>query len=463
MKLSIKWIKSLILIVLIITSIYQASRLWFDDISDRNFFYSFFQESVPTYDTRPYRKGMFIMPEAIYVHFNDNENEFTSIKPTHPQFSKIMTSSMTLFKALQNKGVSIQEPPNLKELLNNKSVIFNYSFNIDTHLFMDDLGIKMEDLKQNMEQFNQVILTPADNEKHIHIYFYYQYDNHLEGYKVDKSLLLSANESLNTSIYQLQQSHLPVYISTLKDGFKLFNYNTLIPLPSQTLTYFEKLYFKTPFMDGDSLNTVSFNTFINQFFENPELKVETKSDDENVTLYGDGSIILKYNYDGILEYHNRKVEEEQKQSVLEAFYIADKFLENDSSLIEQEYYLDHIQVSDHEATFYYSYRFNGVKMLLSSHIKENYDLVYPMVVKVTNNKVIYYKRLLLEKEEIIEQMTGFDSNYVQALDDFYKHRDAEQIMIESMYLSYYMERLNMADFTWAIETENMTNVISLDR
>ena len=88
--------KSLYLTLLIVGSMYQIIMLWFDNSSNRNFFYNFI-EIVGDKENNQYadaEKSGLLIPRTIGVYLGTASQDFTVLKSTNLEYETIFTKGL---------------------------------------------------------------------------------------------------------------------------------------------------------------------------------------------------------------------------------------------------------------------------------------------------------------------------------------------------------------------------------
>lgn len=443
------WIKTPILIILIITSIYQTTRLWFDDLSNRNFFYSFIDsENYVTPDLYK-EKSYLITPEVMAIYNINSDKDFTVIKSTRREFRDIFQYSTSLLKEIISNGESVEQDDqeNLEE---QRNILMQFPFEITPDILVKDIKLNSNNNLKNITKFDEIVISPAmGTEKYLYVLFISK-GNDVSTLKIAREDISELNTSIVDKTIELEDIELPRYTSTV--DIKWFSDNLLLPI-SNNFDY-KSLYIRKPFIYNNKIDKEELTRYVNGFFTN---KYKWSFEDEDQWTYSFENVILKYNSDGIIEYTDTtNVGENNNSNVVDSFQVAQRFLERDNKLYQLEYYLDKYEVQNGCIKFYYAYKYNDYKILVSKDIKNRIGLRYPIEIEISNGKVKTYKRLVIELEEnLMMQKQEFETSYNTVLNDFLTEESIEEaiedIVIDDMYLGYYLNsQEGNLEFNWMI-------------
>jgi hypothetical protein len=450
--------KVLLLVVLISGSVYQTGLLWFEDVSDRNFFYNFIDGENPSNNSISDKDSIIITPSVLALYLGDSHKEYTVVKRTSKEYDNIYGEAIKLLKDIFDKGTYDNEVALQEELWEKRSILINLSFPITKEVLTNNLNSKK--ISSEIKLVKEIYIRPASlSDEYIKVYLIEDSTNKIYTFKLNKNSAMDINSSINEHIGKFETKDTPNYISTLKDGISYFDNNVLLPLPSSNLMYKDSIHFEVPYIsEGDFEDEL--DQYINGFFVNIATKWKIKKEDE--VRYGDESIFMKYDNKGIIEYNLIVNRNNGNQDVYNAYKKATSFLEKDSNLSGQEYYLENYIVDDSSITFYYSYGYDDFPLILSKDMNRYYGMKYPMMVQVSNNKVIYYKRILLLQQEYLQQRQQFNGKFELAIDDFIKNKHIDKDKISNMYLGYYWPKnKDDASLKWVIQYNNKNYIIDI--
>lgn len=450
-------IKTMLLSLLIITSIYQIGKLWFDDISNDNFFHEFIDGSTDTIISPEAKQKHIITPNILGVYLGMPDIEFTIVKKTSKRYEDMYDQSIRILSEVFKSGKLEGKTRDSEIIWRNKGVLFSLSFTLPKDLFAQDLGIG-ESLLDGINSIKSIGIIPATTEHNNIVVYLVEDTNEIYMYSLDKNEIEDANDKLNRDMEQIMESEGPQYISSLKNDITLFNKDILLPIANEK--YNAELLFTTPYVAENAFLDDSLESYINNYFANPGAKWEILKGNE--IRYGDDKILIKYNLNGIFEYINLEEGNNGGADIISSYNSAVKFLEKDVKLIQQEYFLTNYKVKDNSITFYYSYSSNDFPIVIDSQLKQQYELIEPMEITVTNGKVSSYKRILLEQEDFMQEREIFSASYEDAIAKFMQEYDIRKNSITDMYLGYFYENSGYATMQWIIEYNDTYFIRSLN-
>ncbi|GKX28679.1 hypothetical protein SH1V18_11590 [Vallitalea longa] len=448
-------LKTIILTVLIVLSLYQTTRLWFDDLSDLNLFSDIINYNSYKEEEKEEEGYYFIKPDIMATYIP--QQEYVLIKKTNTQFQDIFSNSIDFLKAIISNGEIVDKEISQETIWDKTNVLLKYPFVIESDLLAKDLNIKNLDFENEIDKFNEIVIAPAMMDKYVYAYFINDnyYDN-IRALKIKRRDIEKSNQNLVTLINDNESKQvLPAFISTKNLHIKLFDNNVL--LPEKDLLYTDEVYLKTPFFVDDNLDSAQLEDYVNGFFKNNiKWKLTNKQDTGKIT-YTDESVFVYYDTKGIVEYINNDIQNRKDLSVIDSYYVAEKFInEKDKIINKQEYSLSDYSENKNEnmTTFYFSYKYNDVNINIPKSYLISLDMKYPMEITVMDGQVINYKRMILELDDYIKPPEQINVDYISVIDKMLNKYPDEK-SIEDMYLGYKIEynEMNMK-LEWTIITDN---------
>jgi hypothetical protein len=441
-------VKSILLIILIILSLYQTTRLWFDDLSDLNLFYNIINYNSEVKEQIQEDKVYFSTPEIMAIY--SPAKEYLILKKTKKEFNDLFIDSINILKAIFSKGEMLEEVVPKHKLWEKRSLLFKYPFLIDSNLLLKDLNVKNINFDNETDKFNEIIIIPAtDIEEYVYVYLLNDnYFDNIKVYRIKTRNIKEINKKLEESISAIEDNQaLPNYMSSKNLGIKLFNNNVL--LPQEDTIYTDVVYLKKPFYVDNELDEKKLEEYINGFFKD---NIKWKIGEE----YTDESVFVKYNNNGLIEYTNKDVQNKRDLSVVESYYLAEKFINiKDKRINEVEYYLSDYITESNKTTFYFSYKYNDVNIIMSSDYMEEANMNTPMEITVVDGQVISYKRVLLELDKYTKIPEKFNGDYTNVINKMLQLYPEEK-NIKNMFLGYLLDfRKENMKLNWVIVTDNI--------
>lgn len=452
--------KSIILSFLIIMSIYQIITLWFDNVSDRNFFYSVINQ-VASFINEPQtqvNKEYMINPRILGVHLGASNKDFTIFKRGENDYQAILDDSIkTIIKVVEKgKLEGVYEESDF--LWENRSLIFSLSMPMSKKALASDLDVDVAAFG-DMSVVNSLGIIPAsDKNNQVKVYFISGGIRQIYVYTLSVNELQDENTKLLAHIEKATQSEYPAYISSLKNKIEFFNENVLLPVESNSTYYYSELKLETPFINQQGFDTEALENYINQFFENPNLKWTIEYD--NVIIYGDDNALIKYSKNGLVEYNGIQNRSNTNQTLSSNYNIAEQFLKKDFLLVNLDYYLSHYEEKDGKTIFYYRYGYNELPIHLNQEMLLNNKLTYPLEITVENGKVVKYRRLLIELKSFSSQEV-INSQFINALNQYVDEYKVTKGQLEDMYFGY-VNNEGQLKLMWIIKSQGKYYFIDMN-
>lgn len=458
MKQLLSLAKTLVLVVLITTSLIQISKLWFEGTSSRNFFYSVMPNSAFAPPTALSDIGNLLEPEQLAVYIFEEEVEYSVIGRGAASYDTVNDASKAiLIETLQNVNY-VGEVTDITELFKSQHIFLKLPIAFERTLIEDNLNLKRNSLEQ-IEQMKTFIVVPArdSDDKYVSVFVedysskkFYQYN--IDRNDDDVELF---NDQLIFYLNDLSESASKTsYMSTFKNGIGLYEDNILLPRPTGDIRYHESLFLDKPFVKNNQFDLEALEPYIDHFFDNPDAIDIVESDTE--VKYFLPNVGVSYDDRGLIHYTKRLADEANYVDVSVALTVANQFIDNDTNYLPSEYDLGDYVVDGKTIIFYYSMGYNGFPILMTEDIPKMYDMSYPLIVSVSGDEVIEYKRILRGIDEMIPPDKKLESRYENATDMFVDEVGMDVPIIE-MYLGYKWDTYEgQLRLHWVIETVNQT-------
>jgi hypothetical protein len=452
-------LKTVILIALIVLSLYQTTRLWFDDLSDLNLFYDIMNYDTPTEESKKDNGYYFIKPDIMALY--SPEEEYSLIKKTNKKFQELFINSINFLKVVVADGEIVQQEISRDNLWEKSNLLLKYPFLIESNQLAKDLNINNLDFENEIDSFNEIIIVPTDDiDEYIYVYFIEdEYYNDIKALKIKRKNIQVSNNNLFESMKDIEKNQvLPSFMSTRNMGLELFTNNVL--LPEKGSLYTDVVYLKKPFYVDDELDSSLLEDYVNGFFKNNiKWKLANDEDEEKFT-YTDESVFVYYNTKGVVEYINNDIQNRKDLSVIDSYYIAEKFINKKDKIINrQEYSLSYYTLLENKTTFYFSYKYNDINVNIPKDYLGARNMRYPMEITVMDGQVINYKRIILDLDldDFIKPPEKFSVDYINVINSMLEKYPKEQgKKISDMFLGYkinYMEE-NMK-LNWTVITDSI--------
>jgi len=439
MKKKTEMLNTIVLGVLVMLCVYQTGRLWFDDLSDRNFFYNVMGMSKNVSNVVKSEGINGIKPWRMFGFYPGENAEFKIIDSSRKDFyeiEKYIDSILT--DALQSKNKLIVKELNWEELWKEKSIVYEYAAKVPSEIYTNGFN-NILNIKEEF-YFDKMFIVPATLiNKMTKCYFVdeeknkmYEIKVEIENANISSKLIKSLDNIKDTSIS---------YSSTKENNLKKFSKNVFLPSQEQNLY---KVKVEKPFLKDGLTDKVEVEEYVDNYFSNPYLKMYSMKEGKRYK-YQDDKITVEYSVDGLLEYKVHKITGESKMLELEdAIKIALNFLKKDELLKENQYYLVDYKYEKDGIILYYDYKFDEFAYIQSSDMKETVGMKNGIEVFVQGDIVKNYKRVLFEMKHIGSQNLKIDDTSDMALDRFLKRTQGslkKDKQVSNMFLVYYQESI----------------------
>lgn len=457
MRVVLVYLKTIVLILLIGLTVVQATTLWFDEFSDRNVFYRIIDRLRGGSDIEQVSMAK---PYSLAIYFGDIDREYSIIREEAIIVEHMTLASERLLQETLTSKRRIGRVIDEAEIWERQHLRLRFAKPLDVKLFGDSLFVSRSVLEP-IKAIDEVIIQTATLEyAHLQVFLHDSISQAYYVYTIDKTDVRELNDNINAFIQDKRgQSYLASYISTQKAGMTIFKNNTLLPLANAALTYYDEIYLYEPYVSEGRImtsayeepNGLSLERYMTRFFTNPDIKSVTRRGD--AVVFGDGEVSVSYGLDGYLEM--KKILTKSKMpDVMKGYALAYNFVQNDMKESQLDfYYVDHIE-SKESVIYRFNYKIEGFPIFFDTAWLASYEMNYAIEVEVSNDEVARYRRIVKEREYVIQQPIGFSGNYQDALD--YALADVSQDIgaLVTMELSYVSVDPNTLQFQWFIQFED---------
>jgi hypothetical protein len=281
-------------------------------------------------------------------------------------------------------------------------------------------------------------------------------------YQVPRSEIVISNDSL---VYQLSNviasGSKTSFISTLKNNIPYYSKHLLLPLPSENNRYHDPVFMRIPFLSNGVVNIPELDGYVSLYFDNPDIMKAIPL--ENEVRYVDGNVVVRYNIDGLLEYNRIVKENTASTSLTLALTVANQFIEQDSQRMPTEYFLKTYIQEAQRTVFYYDVGFNDYSFVLREEVKQKYGMSHAIEVTVSGDKVIKYRRILRQIDDMNPQNKTLQAKYEDVLDKVIVEAGTLDVEIDEMYLGYswHMDKMEMS-LHWVVHYDGIPHFYPVD-
>ena len=435
--------KNFIITFLIFLAIYQTTGLWFENFSTHSFFYLNKNNS----EEANIQKDIKYLTESILINTGNNKfiRKYNNI--SNADYKKIFDEAIYL--CLKDGDFSYIEKFDIREVLNNRSIIYTYDFNIKGEEANKIFNFKTTHINK-MKEFDTIILVPTIDEQY-NIKTIFLSSKTLNAYelKISKEILSQNIFNIINDFDKLEPKDF-YYISSEESGISLFSNNQFLPKAKDENFNVNNISVKNPLEKDGGILLSESEKYVDVFFDSPLTK--SSSFINNTYTYNDENVIVKYYPNGVLEYVKYKsnigVTNEESP-----YNIAIQFLAKDTN-IKNEYYLKDFKVEDNKTVFYFDYKINNFPITLSQAKMEELEMQSIIEVTVEDNRVSKYKRLIYDFY-IEEDYTTVEKNFIDTIDTILVNTNNKDTFIDEMKLVYKFENPNeFLNIQWFVSIDD---------
>lgn len=444
-------IKSIVLGILIILSIVQIEKLWFEKNSNHGFFPYIPQKQVANRDL----EDLMIEPAYIAIYQGKTKGEYYLLDAAGIFFNGILKDASKLIRHLPRMTAIDYQ---YQDLYSRPHILCQLSLPIESQV----LAKIAKQGRVDPGQVKTMVILPAGLEETYFRLLFFDQNNHLlMGLASAKADLADENEVFGQ--YISNQEILGDSLLLSAKGQALPGFGREILLPSPQANYILPLEWvqEFAFIDhpGGKVDIKGLEEFFYAYVKNPKILWNIVEDHR--IRYGDSSILMEYTTEGMFSYQYIQALDQKGPSLAAgpALEKALAFFNQDSLLAGQEFKLAKYVHQDKRHYFYFDYYFRGYPFIWDQAYQKTYQMQYPMQVVVEQDQVVEYRRLLLQDDYLLQQGSRFQVNYEEALNRFYQDHDRD--MLANLYLGYYHQDNNI-QLGWVVETEGDQFLYQLD-
>lgn len=437
-------IKSIVLAMLILLSILQIEKLWFENSSSHGFFTYIPQKQKEVLALQE----LILEPEYIAVYQAKNKGEYFMLDSAGILFNAVLKDGGKLIRRLPQMQTTAYQ---YLDLFEKPHILCQFAVPITSRI--------IEQIAQKNSgsalAIKSMVIVPADlEESYFRLLFFNEDLTQMLGFAISKSEMQDENEVFAQYISNQAMVGDNLLLSSKQQELPGFVGEVLLPSQNQNYILPQEWSQELAFIDsgsaGEKIDKDKLAEYLFAYVKNPNILWNIL--EEERVRYGDSSVLLEYNSRGRLRYQFIQAlpEESENLPAGEALTRALDFLKKDSLLSNQEIRLADYSHANNQHHFYFNYYFRGHPLVWGKDYVENYQMEYPMEVVVEKEKVVLYQRILLQSDYLLQQGSRFKVNYQEALNQFYQkqHRDK----VKSLYLGYFVEQ-NQIQLGWVVETE----------
>ena len=454
-------ITNFVIVLLVITAIYQTGELWLQGTSGHNFFYSLIDDFT---SDKQKADGDVLLATRYAV--GEGEGTFSVYYPNEVGNSELLgVANRALGEILsQNKTVPQKGVADWKEILSNRCIVMQYDFMIASEEYLENY----RELKANekLERFDYITIVPAARSgEESQAYFVNSDTNEYVLFSGDGGGdSVTLYESLRAKDGGMR------YISTgQRTSAAVLWRNMFLPQWAQVPYAYAPLEREFAFeKEGEASRTALENT-VKNFFHNFSVDWSNKDADGSF-VFSDSETVVRYHPNTkVLEYYNSEnYTGDKRTGLLEGYQICTNFLKNDNSLKTDIYLADIERTINNEVVYYFDYAVDDLPVNLSQALRNEIGSSHAIEVTLRNQAVKEYRRYAVNFKQAEEQTESINVQFIDALDDAnrtYKTvvEDKDITDVKNISLGYHVDLTGSMRLKWMVTLYDYTFVVDTDQ
>ena len=454
-------ITNFVIVLLVITAIYQTGELWLQGTSGHNFFYSLtegFSSDKQKADGDVLLATRYAVGEGegtFSVYYPDEVGNSAVLEMANNALGEILSRN----QAAPRKGVA-----DWKEILSGPCIVMQYDFMIASEEYLENY----KELKTNekLERFDYITIVPAMRSGEESQAYFVNSDT-------NECVMFSGEAgSASTVLYEALETKGGDmrYISTgQRTSAAVLWRNMFLPqwadLPYTYAPLEQDFAFEK---DGEASRAALENT-VKNFFHNFSVDWSSKDADGSF-VFSDSETVVRYHPETkVLEYYNyENYTGTARTGLLEGYQICCNFLRNDNSLKTDIYLADIERTINNEVVYYFDYAVDNLPVNLSQALRDRIGAPHAIEVTLRNQAVKEYRRYAVNFNPSAEKTEHINVQFIDALDDAnktYKNvvEDKDITDVKNISLGYHVDLTGSMRLKWMVTLYEYTFVVDTDQ
>lgn len=438
-------VKSLAIVCLMVLCMGQTMKLWFEDSSIRNFFYTLLsvddsrvytsEESLNSL-VRPYRIISGVEDNKYYIDYAGFEDN-----PVKAVADEVISD------VLKDASFAGSGEILWNNVLASKCLIYEYAVQMPADVFAKAYKQSGSNVASKVTSFNLLALLPAANGS-ITVFFIneeadYAYQYLLKSSSLAEDLLAELNDNGG-------QLH---YSSSIRNNYDISTSNLFIAEFEEGYS-FGSLSMNTPY--GEILRS-EVEEYVEGFFNNSA--GSNFANLQDVFTFSSAYEVVRYYPENVLEYSNSAAGNAGDPGLDGAYSAAYKMLGKDTALVN-DIYLSSYEQDDEGYTFYFDYLAEGFPVVFMTDLLEQLGLTqlgltHPIEIRVEGGAVMKYKRYICQFTPSETGLTNASNDFINMIENVLTLKDMEEddTRVDFVSLAYVAEE--EAILNWYIEIEGI--------
>ncbi len=441
---------------------YQTGQLWFDEVSDHNFFYTVFVDSFFSKPVYSETEDMYVSkPKRVMTIKNFGNKQYVDLG-SFWQGEELRAKAEQGIKQVLHKG-QYMETVHLdwRVILSQKAIVYQYGMAVDMKAFAKEFEENPRKIEDKIKEFDQIVLIPSQNvTKELQCYFIDEKNNQAHRVMIKNARI---TKELYEKMDAIQKNKgiedIILYSSTKQNNLDIFHKNIFLPDLHTRPYIYKAVGIKDPFIKDGELDKQSLEDFVDPFFDNPRAKWSGK-DAEGNSVFADEYTIIKYYATGVVEYDNYSMKQERAYgSQDEAYGVVQRFLKNDV-FVGDQFYLAQAKQENDGWQFYFNFYMGEFPYMISDVLAKEVGMDHGHVLEVfvQGNQVKHFKHFVRTTEMLYTVPKTAEVDFFSALDAVIARefpQGVAEIKVQDTYLAYYQDHLlKSPQLMWMIRMED---------
>ncbi len=432
-------VKNLSILLLTVSAMYLAGRLWFEEIADRKIELS---NIMPSKNEIIYStQSSFIEPFRILTNIGVNKFDMLYNTKTSQQYKDCREVINLVLSEGKYEGESAIQ---WQMFLNEPSYIYDYNFSMPADLFTSSLSDKINFLSKNPSDFDSIIIVPNNT---ISVSFVNWSKDKSFNYKLENSQLGQQILLNIENIRQVKRDY--YYVSSTVEYSKMFKNPVFLPEWELPNLEYKIINLVNPYLSRGQLLLNTVEKQVDCFFDKPASKWSGTAN--GAFTYSDEYIVVKYYPTDILEYSDyRTYDKNNVHSTIADYAAALNFIAKDKTIIN-DFYLAEFSSMEGRSVFYFNYTINNFPLIVSNNIKAKAQINYPIEVVVEYQNVRKFKKLAYNYEIDKSITENVEIDYGASLNMLIPTDSLDSTQLDNALLCYNIDKSKQLILYWYLD------------
>lgn len=451
-------ITNFVVVLLVITAVYQTGQLWLEGTTGYNFFYALTENF---FGEKPQADGNVLLATRYAV--GEGDGMFSVYYPDDTGSSAMLEAANRALEEILAPSDTAPEKTTAdwKEILEDRCIVMQYDFMIAGEEYLN--SYKSLKSSQRLERFDYITIVPGRRAGGESRAYFVNSDT-------NECVVFCGNAgTAGTSLYQMLErgeGEMP-YISTgQRTSASVLWRNLFLPQWAKLPYEYAPLTQEFAFEKNGEPSRAALEGTVKNFFRNFSVDWSTR-DDNGVFTFSDSETVVKYYpTERVLEYYSYENygSEKVRMGLLEGYQISCNFLRNDSSLQTDIYLADIQRTINNEIIYYFDYAVDGLPVNLSQPLQDRIGQPHAIQITLRNQSVKEYRRYAVNYAAGDEASEQIDVQFIDALDDANKTYQAvveEKVItdVKNIALGYHVDLTGSIRLKWFVTLYDYTFVV----